>query len=169
MCSSDLNGGSLGGSTTVIGGLKFEAHRFVTRKVSVGLGYSLNLDYSLGTVPVRGWELMIRRYFSGSGTRVSSSSPLTHSITQDRSAFFFGPTLGLREYFVGSAGTGSDPIDPASGSFMTLGVALGADWSLSRDWLLTLQASSSLLTFAATDERVRLTSTLLDIGFSYLW
>ena len=52
---------------------------------------------------------------------------------------------------------------------MTLGVALGADWSLSRDWQLTVQASSSLLTFAATDERVRLTSTLLDIGFSYLW
>ena len=166
------NQGTVGGSTTTVGGVALSYQKFLLPKFALGAGYRLDLDYSTGTVPLRGWDLLARYYVKGSGTRVTTVDEGVVSETTDNFSIYVGGDLSQRDYFLGgspSADSSSTGSTSLTGSFLTTSAVAGADFRLGPRWQAILEGSYGLQTFAATDQRVSIHAALISVGMSFLW
>jgi hypothetical protein len=162
------NSGTVGGATVTLGGLTFGYQHFFSQRWGVSAEYQADFDYKNGAIPLRSVWLSSRYYWSGFGTRASGREQGISWSKSPARGFYVAPTLGFSEYFLGTNSETTPGLE-LTGNFLTLGAAVGADFSLSSSLQLTAEGKAGVLTFAGSDDRFRVSGYLLGIGVSYLW
>ncbi len=181
MNGSLKNKGTLGGSTYTLGELDLGFEKFLSAQFSLGAGYHLYLDYSRGSVPIKGMNLFARYYIGNPGSTITHSQKEIVSVFRSRFIFFVGLDLQQRDYFLGtvplSAANGTPEESTTStttqatfsGNFFTTAASFGAGTLISDHLQFLIEGSIGLKSFAASDERMRISANHLSIGISYLW
>ena len=155
------------GSTFAIGGLDFCYLHFLTPTLALAPGYHLELNYGSGTTPLYGPNFGTRWYLKGQGTATKVSRESTSSERLDQFTYYLGANLSQRSFYTGSHVTAIT--DLVTGSYFGLGAIAGTDFTLSRHLQLNLEVIYGVLTFASSDDRIKLKEIQGQIGILYVW
>jgi hypothetical protein len=161
------NAGTLGGSSLAIAGVDLGFAYFADPKMSFGASYRADFDYSKMNVPIHGADVFLRYYFHNQGTRVKTIYPGSVSERHDRFALYAGPSLSQRTFFIGTT-SGLAAGQEATGNYMSLNGAVGLNYGLGGNYELTAEGSYGVLSFAASDPRVRIKGMLFVFGLNFL-
>lgn len=161
------NEGTAKGSAGISGGFALAGHYFLTPSLSTGLGYMANFDLNNGRVPMSGYDLVGRYYFWGVGGTIQEEGSWGESVHASRMAAYAGAAYGYRSYFLGQDPLGTSGVDQLKGNYSVINTLIGVDYRL--DWQFGLNAEFvySLMSFAATDARIRIKETLFTVGINY--
>ena len=163
------NAAAGGGSTSVSGAPDLIFNFFLSPKVSVYVSYLMVTDSSSGTLPLQGFDLGARYYFSGNGTHVTYRANESVTIQkQEKYAFYLTGAFFQRSYFLGS-NTSEVTTVPLTGNFNGISGGIGGDLRLNDHWELNAEINKNLKSFSTTDDRVRLSAMLTFLGLSYVW
>ncbi len=162
------NSGSAGGSSISYLSPHLSFHYFFGPKFSVGAAYRLDLDYALGNVSLHGFYFPVRYHFFGNGTKVRyRAHDEVLSERHDRLSFYLGLEVSRSGYFLGS--NPERTTQDLTGSFMGLGAALGGDLRLSQHVELTSEVNYGFMSFASSDDRIKIKGWIFLLGINYLW
>lgn len=169
-----MNSGASGGTSMSLGGADLVFTYYLDPRFSIGLGYRADFDFAANNIPLSGYDLSGRWYFSGQGTYSRREYPSMTSERHDTRSYYVGMDIAHRNYFIGNVPTsGSESsastFDQTTGSFLAINLAAGVDHRLSRHFELTAEGNIGLLTFAASDDQIRIAGYLINAGISYVW
>jgi len=163
------NTGNEPGTTAANGGLDLDYLYFLNPRLAIGVGYAAQFDTSSGISPVAGLEILVRKYFMNDGTRVKT----TDSWGSYESASTWSPYVlglyGMRQFYLGPDIESSDPTKTLTGTYSVINVGVGVDHHLSGSLEWNAELSRSLIAFASSDPRVKISETMIWVGLNYVF
>jgi hypothetical protein len=163
------NQGTSSGSTTNIGGFNLIYFYPLTPTLFAGFGYGSSFDLSAQTLPIAGYSFHGKWYFRGLGTAVKYNENWGSSEARSTSAYYLGAAYVYNTYYLGHDPASTAPKDNLAGQFSNINTYLGVDYAINRNFSWNIEAGMSLLTMAASDARIKIQSTFINAGLSYIF
>lgn len=163
------NLGTSGGSTSGGSGFNFAFTSFLTSELSVGVGYATSFNLTQNTMPTSGYYLQGRYYFMRPGTRVQESASWGTSSMHAGWTPYVGLAYQKNSYYLGSDPLGTKASDSLAGSYSTGIASVGLDYRIDSQFEWNVEGTYSLLTFAASDERIRIQHMGVFFGINFLF
>jgi hypothetical protein len=163
------NEGKNKGNSSSTGGFNLLFNYYLTQKLSAGFGYSAWFDPSLGVMPIHGYSLNGRYYYYGKGTHELIQADWGTSEYHSPLSSYAGMSYNKYTYFLGKDPQSVDDTQQLSGDYSTVNVSVGADYRLNRNFELNAELGTSVFTFAASDDRVRIGHTGFLAGITYVF
>jgi hypothetical protein len=163
------NQGTSTGSTTNIGGFNLIYFYPLTPNLFAGFGYGSSFDLGAETLPIAGYSFHGKWYYRGQGTAVSFKENWGSSISRSTRAYYVGAAYVYNTYFLGHDPSSTLPKDNLSGEYSTVNAYTGADFAINNKFSWNAEGGMSILTMAASDNRVKIQTTFLYVGLSYIF
>lgn len=145
-----------------LGGFQLAGHFFVTPKLAVGIGYTVAFDVSSQQILFHGFDLSLRYYWLGLGTRVDENDPWVKSERKSTFAAYSG-VFGAERSYQPAKDAGGNARPSVSGSLA--GLVLGIETPISHDFDFNAELAVALL--AAKSDTTRFFTHTLSIGIAY--
>jgi hypothetical protein len=162
-----VNAGSAGGAAPVVGGFRVRALFGVGESFAIGPVFGAELDYSSFNLLFSSYGVHARTYLIGAGFPHRQSHPWLEGQSINRFAMHLGAEVLNNSFFIGSNAT--ETSQTLTGGFLTIGPAVGIEYRLSQKLELTADIVAGLLSFASSDNRIRLTGYSFGVGLNYIW
>lgn len=162
-------------SVPSLGGLNVAFHYFLTPSLSAGIGYKAEFDIVRSTLPFKGFDVSGRWYPFSQGTYYVKRFDNNMLEFHESFASYLVADFSQRSYLLAKDGTAASvssttsEADILKGGFAAVNVGIGGDWRLSRHFEFNLEAITTIFALASTDPSVRLRSSFLNMGVSYVW
>jgi hypothetical protein len=164
---SQTDASLIGTRMSVLGG-DISANYFLTPTKAFTSGMDLHMNFAEGQVGLFGMRVGYKWYYWGEGYYKISNSDLLSIETHNRFSAYVGGALKRYVYFLSNSYSGSGNFD-SSGSYFDLDIAPGVDYMINNRLKLTASASFTLMSFIATDDRVKINDMLVLFGFAYIF
>jgi len=161
------NSGTSKGSSMVFFGLNPYVFFPVNQVVGFGAAYNIDFDFTQGSVPLKGFDFFARYYFWNTASRVTETFGDSKSVRLDEFSGYAMFEIGTRSYFIGK--DSGLAVTEQTGDSSTLNLGAGIDYRISQSFELNAEMNLGILTFAGSDDRVKISGKLLKLGVSYLF
>ena len=162
-----VNSGTNGGSSLTQGGIILKALFEPAPDFAMGPVFGGEFDYINSNVLLSYLGVQTRWYLLGNGFPRDSRHPWLNSERLSRFAWSVGADFLASTFFLGS--NQSETTQSLTGNYQVLNACTGLDLRLSRHLEVNLDFSAGLLTFSASDDRIRIQGYIGSLGLSYLW
>jgi len=163
------NEGSIGGTSSISGGMNVSYLHYPSAQWALGAGYRADFDYTNKSTLLSGVFTLARWYFYGSGTRVTEPSTRMTSEWLDDFGLYLGPQLAYTSYYFGLSPVDPNKEDMLAGNFLSIDGLAGLDFRFSRHFEVNVEGALGLSAFSHSDPRFRIRALLFTFGISYLW
>lgn len=157
------------GTATNFGGMNLIYFQPISPVLFAGFGYSSSFDITAKTLPITGYSFHGKWYFRGVGTTVIYKEDWGVSELRPARSYYAGGSYSYNTYYLGHDPASTQPRDNLTGQYSTVNAYVGGDQAINKKFSWNAEGGMSLLTMSASDDRIKVQSTFIYLGLSYIF
>lgn len=156
---------AVAGKTSTLGSPSIQYHFHVENNLRIGVNYEVHFDVKTQKTSLYGVGISTKYdFFSSSNTSLISNKYFSlSSIPRWKSYFLF--LINRYNYYLGKNKAEESRFEQ-NGNFINIDSGVGLSYSINKNYQTFIEASTTLSSFAGSDDRIKLKSNLLSIGFT---